>query len=49
MLNTGTPNFEYVLSNFEKLINENFPYLISESTEYTKIEWLRKLNKKLNF
>lgn len=49
MPNTDIPDFKYVISNFEKIINEKFPYLMSKSTEYTKIEWLKKPNKKLNF
>lgn len=47
MINTSAPDFEYVISKFEELIDINFSYLISDSTEYTKIEWLRKISKKI--
>lgn len=46
MISTSAPDFEYILSKFEELTDKNFPYLMSKSTEYTKIEWLRRLNKK---
>lgn len=39
------PSLEDVLSVFEKIFTNNFPNFINKATVYTKIEWLKNINK----